>query len=139
MKRFIQTVISELSALDTSTLQLRKFGVLISAVSFLLLGFLMYTKGDLSHVFLTTFGVIFLLATLVLPRILLWSYYVWMGLAIVLGFFIGEIMLTILFFFVVSPLAIIRRMVRKTSSEQKETNWTPITGTQASQKMDRLF
>lgn len=140
MNSFITTVKSELTSLDTSTNQLRKFGLLVAAISLAFLGFALYAKGiGSTHYFLILIGGLAVFSAIFLPRLLLLPYYLWMGIAIVLGFFVGEIMLTILFFLVVSPMAIIRRLFRKGGSGKEQTNWVTIVGVQASQKMDRLF
>jgi len=139
MQHFIHTIKSELSWLDTSNKQLRKFGTLVVAVLVLILGFIFFTKGHEFNTMLFVASGAVLLFTIFLPRIFLFPYYLWMTTAFVLGFFVGDIILAALFFLVVSPLAVIRRMFRDKKTGTKNSNWTPVVGTPASQKMDRLF
>lgn len=139
MNRFIQTLRAELHDLDTSAKKLRTFGFLFAAIFLVVYGYLRYVEVALAPALLPV-AIAFLLVSIVAPRFLLWLYYVWMSLAIVLGFFVGELILTVLYFLVVSPLAMIRRAFRRATSKAKtDSNWVPVSGLDPVQKMDRLF
>jgi len=103
----------EIKALRKATPRdLRKFGLTVGGV-FCALGlwFLLRHKPFYWHVLSP--GVPLVVLGTVLPRSLKWLYVGWMSLAMVLGVIVSTILLTLLFFLVVTPIGLLARLVGK--------------------------
>jgi len=111
---WISDVREELKALDTSKLKLRKFGVSVGIV-ILLIGLWFYYQhpGALLIYIITGIGLLLLLGGVLLPAGLSRIYKIWMGFAFAIGWIISRLLLAILFYFVVTPIGLIARLVNK--------------------------
>jgi cytochrome b subunit of formate dehydrogenase len=106
---------------------LRKFGLTLGIALAAISAALFYFEKS-SAIYFLIIGVILLLAALFIPQILKPVNRIWMGLAIVLGFVMSRVILTILFYLVLTPLAILARITGKKFIERKynvsaETYW----------------
>lgn len=110
----ISEIKSGLSKLDHSPLSLKKFGITM-AIAFTILATLVFFLG--SHperaYWLWGIGLVFLLFGLIFPQALKPVHLVWMALAFFLGFFMSRILLTLLFFLVITPIGLIMRLFGK--------------------------
>ena len=106
-------VAHELSALDTSSKAMRKFGLMVGGVFALItaLGIWKHwsqpaviTFGSLAA-FLLVFG-------LIAPALLRTPHRVWMTIALALGWCMSRLILTILFILAVIPVAMLGRVMR---------------------------
>ncbi|TAL02048.1 MAG: hypothetical protein EPO07_07705 [Verrucomicrobia bacterium] len=102
----------DLRELKAGPRELRKFGLTVGGVlAALALLFLFRHKVRAPYflwpgIFLLVFGV-------VAPRLLKWIYLAWMTLAIVLGFVVSHVLLTLLFFLVITPVGLVARLSGK--------------------------
>ncbi len=111
---WISDVNYEASKLEYSKKILRKFGITVGAVFGLLGVWFMYANilypvqvlFIVLGIFLIFFGVLF-------PKFLKSIYRYWMTAAFVLGWFVSRILLTILFFVVLTPIALIAKLFKK--------------------------
>ena len=89
----------------------REFGLVVGGVFVLLGGWWIYRGKftSLAHVILPVGGLLILLG-LVLPRALIYPNKVWMKLAEVLSFVMTRIILGIVFFLVVTPIGVVKRL-----------------------------
>ncbi len=89
----------------------REFGLIVGAVFVLLGAWWIYRVKFTSaaHVILPLGGLLILLG-LVLPRALIYPNKVWMKLAEVLSFVMTRIILGIVFFLVVTPIGVVKRL-----------------------------
>lgn len=125
---WIKDVKEELKALEISKKIFRKFGLLVGGI-FLLLGYWIY------HSLQSPFFIIFLAAGaslfisgLLLPNSLASVYRVWMGFAFALGWVMSRVLLTLLYFFVITPIGFIAKSVGKKFLDidykaKKESYW----------------
>lgn len=97
----------EISAIDASSLKLRQFGLFVGGI-LAVVGLFMYS-GDASSVWLFIGGALFVLGV-VAPSVLRYPYYVWMALAAVLGLIVAPVILSILFYFVLTPIGLLQRL-----------------------------
>ncbi len=112
----LHEIIQELRNLNVSRSALQKFGWLIGGL-LLALGLWFLFKGDPTH---QHFGYLssvlglflFTLGTLS-PKILTPIYRLWMGLAFVMGAIMSRVILTIVFFLLVTPIGLVMRLFRK--------------------------
>jgi len=91
---------------------LRKFGLTVGGVLILVAVVLFYFTKPSAIYFAIIGGILFLLG-LVFPQGLKMLNKIWMGLAIVLGFFMSRLILTILFYIVLTPIALLAKLVGK--------------------------
>ena len=110
----ISDIKSEIKSLPVAKRDLRKFAILVGGV-FLILCVVIFLKGGselLKWIFLVLGGSLFL-SGLVIPASLKKVYIIWMTLALILGWLMSRVIITILFFFVLTPLASIAKVVGK--------------------------
>jgi len=107
---------------------LRQFGLLFAFI-FLGIGLLLLWKGKAyQHCFLGTSGVLFLIS-FALPILLLPFQKLWMMLALVLNYVVTRVILTILYYIIVTPIGLLARifgqdlMDRKFDRTAKESYW----------------
>ena len=91
---------------------LRKFGLTVGGVLLLIAALLLYFEKPSAPYFGVIGGILFL-AGLLIPQVLKPLNKIWMGLAIVLGFFMSRLILTILFYLILTPIAFIAKIVGK--------------------------
>lgn len=105
-------ILDEIKQLKTGTRELRKFGLLVGGV-LAVLGLLMWVRGKPHFPWLLAPGVALLALGLILPRSLKYVYLAWMSLAILLGFVVSNVLLTLLFLLVITPIGLMARLCRK--------------------------
>ena len=107
----IKTIWEDIEKIKSTPKQLREFGV-VMAIFFGIISFLIYRKGG--H-FQTPAAVssAFLIFGIIAPKLLLPLQKIWMTLAVVIGFFMSHVILGILFFFLMTPMAFAARIFGK--------------------------
>jgi hypothetical protein len=102
----------DLKQLKTGAAELRKFGLVVGGV-FAAIGlfFLWRQKGFFPY-FLWP-GAVLMVWGVVWARGLKWVYLVWMGLAFVLGFIMAHVILTLLFYLLLTPIGLLARLTGK--------------------------
>jgi polyferredoxin len=91
---------------------LRKFGLTVGIVLLLISALLFYFDKSSAPYIGVIGGFLFLAGTLI-PQVLKPFNKIWMGLAIVLGFIMSRLILTILFYIVLTPISFIAKLVGK--------------------------
>jgi len=91
---------------------LRKFGLTVGGVLLILAALLFYFDKS-SAIYFAIIGLLLFISGLTFPQILKPLNKIWMGLAIVLGFFMSRIILTVLFYIALTPIALIAKLVGK--------------------------
>jgi len=102
----------EIKNIKESKKDLRKFGLTVGGVLLLIAAFLFYFEKS-SAVYFALIGGLLFVSGLIIPKILKPFNKIWMGLAIILGFFMSRIIITVLFYIVITPISIIARLVSK--------------------------
>lgn len=102
----------ELKQLTTTPRDLRKFGFVVGAV-FLLLGTWFLYRHKSVWPYLLTPGVALMGFGAIAPRSLRPVYIGWMAMAFTLGLIISTVLLTLFFYFVITPTGLIARLVGK--------------------------
>jgi hypothetical protein len=102
----------DIKELKTGIPELRKFGLLVGAV-FTGLGILFWARGKGHYPYFLAPGVLLMVLGLTTPKILKPIYLAWMSMAIVLGFIVSNVLLTIFFFLVMMPIGLIAQMAGK--------------------------
>ena len=91
---------------------LRKFGLTVGGVLLLITALLLYFE-KLSAPYFGVIGGILFLAGILIPQVLKPLNKIWMGLAIVLGFFMSRLILTILFYLILTPISFLAKLFGK--------------------------
>lgn len=91
---------------------LRKFGLTIGIFLIIVSGIIYLWKGNLNY-YLLAIAFLLIIPALLFPMILKPLNRLWMGLGILLGWFTSRIILTLLFFLVITPTAIIVKILGK--------------------------
>lgn len=139
MKRIIATMKGEFATLDTSDVQLRKFGLLVGGVILFFVGlFGIFSEKEL-HGVLPTIGLLLVGLGFVAPQLLKWAYYCWMGIAIVFGYFIGNALLFLLFYIFVTPIALLKKIFGAKKKASGESYWIPRDKPWSKESVERLF
>ena len=102
----------EIKELKTGTRELRNFGLLVGA-ALVALGLLFLLRGKARYPYFLAPGVLLLVLGAVFPRSLRYAYVAWMCLAIVLGFIVSTVILTLFFILVITPIGLAARLLGK--------------------------
>ena len=102
----------EIKSLKTDRTTLRKFGLVVGIV-FLLIALWLAHRGNAAWWFCATAGAPLAILGLIWPSALRLAYIGWMSLAFVLGTIASTILLTILYFLVVTPTGLLARVAGK--------------------------
>ena len=105
-------IIEEIRNIKSGKKEIRQFGITIGIVLGLLGGVFFLRQKDFYTYFLIFSAALFISA-LVLPALLKPVQRIWMSLAIVIGWFMTRVILTVLFCLVVTPIGILARIFGK--------------------------
>lgn len=97
--------------IKTDKVTLRKFGLTMSA-SFAVFTLVIFLKNGQATVITSAISLIFLIAALISPLFLRYSYIFWMKLAFLLGWFNTRLLLCIIFYAVFAPAGLFMRLFR---------------------------
>jgi hypothetical protein len=120
MKKILREIQNEIGKLDMSVLTLVKFGFVVGGIP----GLLLFAFGALR------------------PTLLRGAYKAWMILALVIGFFVSNVIIMVLYIFLVTPIGLLMNLIKGNPLDQKgkegsywvtrATNWDKAS-------MERLF
>ena len=102
----------DIKQLKTDSATLRKFGLAVGGV-FLGLGLLFLWRHPNRTPYFAWPGGVLMALGIVAPQLLRWVYIAWMSLAFVLGFVMAHVILTLFFFFVITPVGLLARLTGK--------------------------
>jgi hypothetical protein len=108
----IKDVKAEIGKLNIDGKTIRNFGILFFILSTIASAYT-YWKGHEFWFLILAAGVIFLCACLIFPNSLKGLYKAWMTMAFFLGWFMTRIILTVFFFAILTPFALILRISGK--------------------------
>ena len=102
-------MIEEIKNIKTNKKEIRKFGFLIGGVLIAISIFMLW-KALHYYQLIFVIGVSFILLGLIIPMILKPVYIIWMPFATILGWIMTRVILTILFYLIVTPIGLIARI-----------------------------
>jgi len=120
-------MLEEIKNIKSEKSDLRKFGITIGVILLIIAGFLFWKEKE-SFQILLTFGITFCILGIVIPFILKPIYWVWMIFATILGWIMTRVILSLLFYIIVTPIGLIPRFFGKQFLElqwdkSKESYW----------------
>ena len=98
----------EIKELKTGARDLRKFGLLVGGV-LCLFGLLFLLRHKTNYPYLFWPGAALIAFGAVWPRALKYPYIAWMTMAFALGFVMSQVILTLFFFLLVTPISLLAR------------------------------
>lgn len=121
----------EIRQLPAGNKEIRSFGITFGVMSLLLGGFLYWRHGNLITAWFVA-ALAFPTAGYLLPSVLRPVYKAWVVLALCLGWVMTRVILTILFYFVITPIAMGikisgKRLLEHGFREAGSTYWIPKT------------
>ena len=102
----------DLKELKTDRRTLRKFGLMVGGV-FVALGLLFLLRHKAHWPYFVWPGAALMAFGAVLPRALKPVYLAWMSVAVVLGFVMSKVILTLFFFLIMMPMGLLARLFGK--------------------------
>jgi len=93
----------EIKLIKEDKRSLRKFGLTVGIV-LLLIGITLYLFDKSAFVYFGCIGLLLILLGAAMPKVLKPINKVWMTLAIILGWFMSRVILTVLFYLIVTPI-----------------------------------
>ena len=117
---WIKEISKEIKTLDTSSKEIRKFALVI-AIALGVIGSFIYVKsGNFDVVgWLWGIGLLFLILGFILPSVLRPVYRIWMLLAYFIGGIVSRVILTVLFYVVLTPTGLVLRLFGKDVLDQR--------------------
>ena len=106
------SLIQEIKNIKSKKAELRKFGLTLGVI-FGLLGGLSLWRGKPYYFYVFALSMFFLFFGFVFPNFLRPVHKAWMALALILGSIMTKIILSILFYFVITPLGLFSKLSRK--------------------------
>ena len=106
------TIRDDIRQLKTGPRELRKFGLVVGGV-FAALGVLFWLQHKPAFPYLLVPGLALVVLGTIRPQILKYVYLGWMALAFLLGFVVSNILLTLLFLLVITPIGLVARLFGK--------------------------
>ena len=127
--KLIKDIWSEIQEIKSGPKQLREFGV-VMGIFFGIIAALLLWKGKPGSAVWGSLSVIFLLLTFLFPAPLKFPQRLWMGLAVLMGWLMSRVILTVVFFLVLTPLSLLIRLTGKrfldtTFKKDVASYWTP--------------
>ena len=105
-------MIEEIKKIKSTKKDFKHFGLTIGLILFSIGVFLFY-KDIKSFVYVVTIGSIFLFLGLVAPSILKPIYKIWMIFAVIIGWIMTRLILSVLFYTIITGIGILTRIIGK--------------------------
>ena len=120
-------MLEEIKNIKSKKSDIRKFGITISIILMIIAGFLFWKEKESYQIFLTVGTILFVLGILV-PAVLKPIYWIWMIFATILGWMMTRVILSLLFYIIITPIGLIPRFFGKQFLElkwdkSKESYW----------------
>ncbi len=111
-------VIAEIKKIESTPKKLREFGFLVGGV-LCALGVLLWWRGRGSFPYFLAPGILLVITGALIPSILKPLQKAWMTLAILMGWVMTRVLLSVLFFLAITPISLLLRMTGKDLLDQK--------------------
>ncbi len=125
---FVKEISKQRDGLKRGKKTLRQFGFLFGT-AFLALSILTFIQGRTGWRVALPPAVLLFAAAIIRPGLLWPLYRPWMTLSFVLGYFVSRLILSIIYYFVMTPIAVVLRLTGKDLLQMKKRNsgtyWIP--------------
>ena len=119
----------EIKTIKSTDKDLKKFGITVGLVVGLI-GIVLLFRGKAGYIYFVISALLLVIPAFIFPKILLPIQKIWMTLAVVLGWVMTRVILSILFYLIVTPIGIISRVFGKQfldikSDRSQPSYWHP--------------
>ena len=111
-------MIEEIRNIKRTKKDLRKFGLVVG-LFFIIIAAVLFWKGNQSFTYFFIIGLTLIIGGAAIPVILTPLYLVWMTFAVIMGWIMTRVILSILFYLIIMPIGLIPRMFGKQFLELK--------------------
>ena len=120
-------MLEEIKNIKSEKSDLRNFGIIVGIILLVISGFLFWKEKESFQIFLAI-GIFLFLIAIVIPAVLKPVYWTWMIFAIILGWFMTRVILSLLFYVVFTSIGLTLRFFGKQFLElrwdkSKESYW----------------
>ena len=117
----------EIKNIKSEKSDLRNFGIIVGIILLIISGFLFWKEKESFQIFLAI-GITLFLTAIAIPAVLKPVYWMWMIFAIILGWFMTRVILSLLFYVIITPIGLTLRFFGKQFVElrwekSKESCW----------------
>ena len=103
-------MIEEIKNISNSNRDIRSFGITMGIILFIISGLLMYYNKEIYQV-IGIIALTFIGLGLIIPLVLKPFYFVWMTFAAILGWVMTRVILSLVFYLVITPIGLITRIL----------------------------
>ena len=128
-------MIEEIKNIKSGKSNLRKFGIMVGTVLLIIAGLLFWKEKESFQLFLAI-GIVLFVAGIAIPFTLKPIYWVWMTFATILGWFMTRVILSLLFYVILTPIGLIARSFGKQFLDLK---WNKTDNTYWNHHSDSIF
>ena len=114
-------MIEDIKNIKTSNKDIRSFGITIGIIMFIISALLFY-YDNLSYQIIAYIGVGFITLGIIIPIILKLIYILWMTFAVMLGWVMTRVILSLVFYLIMTPIGLITKLLGEDFLDLKETN-----------------
>ena len=107
-----ENIFKEMRNIKSTKKELREFGLLVGGILVLIASFGLYHHRPWAPAVITI-GAVLIVSGALLPKVLLPAHKAWMSLAIVMGAVMSRVVLTLVFYLVLTPVALLARATGK--------------------------
>jgi len=117
----------EIKNIKSEKSDLRNFGIIVGIILLIISGYLFWKEKESFQIFLAI-GITLFLTSITIPVILKPVYLIWMIFATILGWTMTRVILSLLFYFIITPIGLTLRFFGKQFLElrrdkSKESYW----------------
>ena len=103
-------MIEEIKNIPSSKKEIKSFGITIGIVLFIISGLLIYYDKDVYQL-IAILASAFIGLGLILPILLKPIYFIWMVFAAILGWIMTRVILSLVFYLIITPIGLITKMI----------------------------
>ena len=117
----------EIKNIKSEKSDLRNFGIIVGIILLVISGFLFWKEKESFQIFLAI-GITLFLIAIVIPSVFKPVYWIWLIFGIILGWFMTHVILSLLFYIIITPIGLTLRLFGKQFLElrwdkSKESYW----------------
>ncbi len=105
-------MIEEIKNIKSEKSNLRKFSIIVGTVLLIIAGLFLWKEKESFQLFLAM-AIVLLVTGIVIPALLKPVYWIWMVFSTILGWFMTRVILSLLFYVILTPIGLIARLMGK--------------------------
>ncbi len=117
-------MVEEIKNIKFANSELSKFGITIGIILFIIAGIFLWIENDL-YIVLLYISLILIITGVLFPFLLKPVYLIWMVFSYIISWFMTRIILSLLFYLIITPIGLISRLLGK---QFLELRWNKLKG-----------